>query len=106
MKQGDPLHYIYKEHPHKGAENHNAFQRQVDDAAALGKHTSQRHDHQRNGVKQGLLDQKRHARSPPFSAEASSMGLSSFSPSGADCDGLSFLRLASSIFMSREKALR
>lgn len=59
------LHQSHEQHADKGAENHNTFQRQVDDTAALGKHAGQRHDHQRDSIDKGLLDQKCHACSPP-----------------------------------------
>ena len=106
MEQGKPLHHVYKEDSNEGTKDHNALQRQIDDAAAFGEHAGQRHDHQGDSVKQRLLDQKCHARSPPFSAEASSTALTSAGLSGAACAGLPFLRLLSSILMSREKALR
>ena len=44
--------------PHKGAEDHDAFQRQVDHAASFGKNACERNDHQRNGINQGFADKE------------------------------------------------
>ena len=52
------LHQAHEKHAHERAEDHDAFQRQVDDAASLGKDAGQRHDHQGDGVDQRLSDQK------------------------------------------------
>ena len=61
------LHIPNKQNADKGAEDHNAFQGQIDNTAALGKDTGQCHDHQRHRVQQRLLNQKSHASLSPFS---------------------------------------
>ena len=88
------LHGADEEDTDERAKNHDAFQRQVDDAAALGEHTGQGHDHQRNRVKQSLLNDECHFLAPPFSAFASLAGFSFF------------FFPSSHIRMTREKALR
>ena len=88
------LHGADKEDADERAENHDAFQSQVDDAASLGEHTGQSHNHQRNRVKQSLLNDECHFLAPPFSAFASLAGFAFF-----------FLP-SSHMRMTREKALR
>ena len=87
------LGHVDKEDTRERAEDHNAFQGQVDNAAALSKHAGQRHDHQRDGIDQGLLNEERHADSPPFSTSAPpppSGGLAAASAAGrATCSGAS-----------------
>ena len=101
------LHIADKIHAHKRTEDHNAFQRQVDDAAALGKHAGQCHDHQRNGIDQGLLYQKRHASSPPFLSPPSEGPGSGFGfVSAAAGTARRFFRPPSNMRITREKALR
>ena len=101
------LHDVDEEHAYERAEYHNAFEREVDDAAALGEDARERDYHQRDGVDEGLLDEERHFASPPFSAFASSGGASAFtSAAGAALAFLRFLPPEMSIFMTSEKALR
>ena len=54
------LHGAHKPGPREGADDHNALQGQVDDAAALGKHAGQGHQEQGDGVNYGLLQEKGH----------------------------------------------
>ena len=74
MKVSTPLHLAHKEHADERAEDHDALECEVDDAAALGKHAGERHDHERDGIDQGLLDEKAHACSPPSAMGASASG--------------------------------
>ena len=59
------LHGAHEQHANKRSEDHNAFQCQVDDTAALGEDTGQGHNHQGHRVQKGLLNQKTHACAPP-----------------------------------------
>ena len=61
------LHQPHEQHADEGAEDHDTFQGQVDDTAALGEHARQGHDHQGHRINKRLLDQERHAWSPPSS---------------------------------------
>ena len=54
------LHTAHKQNTNKCAEDHNTFQRQVDDTAALSENAGQSHDHQRNGIQKCLLNNKCH----------------------------------------------
>ena len=111
-------HDAHEHHADECAEDHDALQREIDDAAALGEDAGQRHDHQRHRVKQGLLDQERHFPAPPFVCSGSvgcsgSFGFfgsvgGSVSPAGASpaCGASRFFRRVSSIRITREKALR
>ena len=49
------LHSAHKPGAHKGPDDHNALQGQIDDAAALGEYTRQRDQDQRHRVDNGLL---------------------------------------------------
>ena len=68
------LHLAHEEHADERAEDHDALECEVDDAAALGKHAGERHDHERDGIDQCLLDEKAHACSPPSATGASASG--------------------------------
>ena len=93
------------------AEDHDTFERQVDDTAALGEHARKRHDHQRDGINERLLNEKCHFASPPFSVSACA-------PAGAGTAAGAGSALASApssfflpslpihILMTSEKALR
>ena len=48
------------------ADDHNALQRNVDDAGMFAEHTAQCHQHQHDAVQQGIFDQKQHITCPPF----------------------------------------
>ena len=61
------LHDVDEEHAYERAEYHNAFEREVDDTAALGEDAGERDYHQRDGVYEGLLNEECHFASPPFS---------------------------------------
>ena len=65
------LHDAHEPYADERTEDHNTFQRQIDDTAALGKYTGERHDHQGNCVNKSLLDQKGHGSSSPFVSAAS-----------------------------------
>ena len=67
------LHQIDKQYAGEAAHNHDTFQRYVYDAAALGVHTPQSHNHKRYCEEHGLLNNKVdqvdniiHVLSPPF----------------------------------------
>ena len=49
------------------ADDHDAFQRDVDDAGVLTEHTAQCHQHQDDAIQQGIFDQKQHLTCPPSS---------------------------------------
>lgn len=83
------LHDVHEQHADKRTQDHNTFQRQVDDTAALSEHAGQRHDHQGNGVDHGLLDQKCHACSPPSSGCSGTCGASFIGMSGMSSGGAS-----------------
>ena len=100
------LRQVDKEHPREGTEDHNALKSQVDDTAALGKDAGQGHDHQRDRVNQGLLNQKRHACSPPSCAPEDGPAPVSVPPACAAIAFLRFFRPSSSIRISSENALR
>ena len=68
------LHLAHEEHADERTEDHDALKCEVDDAAALGKHAGERHDHERDGIDQCLLDEKAHACSPPSATGASASG--------------------------------
>ena len=95
-KHRNPLHGPDKEHADECSKDHDAFQSQIDDTAALRKHACQRDDHQRNGVEKRLLNQECHTPSPP--SLLSSAGFTVFL--GARFLPVIILRI------SREKALR
>ena len=61
---------VQKQDPRKCPHGHDSLQGNVHNAAPLGEHTAQSHDHQRNGKQHGLLENKidhTHACPPPFS---------------------------------------
>ena len=107
VKDAGLLGQVDKEHAREGAEDHNTFQGQVDDAAALGKHAGQGHDHQGDGIDQGLLNEERHACSPPFSGVPSPPSGGAVLTGAGSAAFLCFrwLPLMASL-MTREKALR
>ena len=47
------------------ADDHDAFQRNVDDAGVLTEHTAQSHQHQHDAIQQRIFDQKQHITCPP-----------------------------------------
>ena len=48
------------------ADDHDAFQRDVDDAGVLTEHAAQSDQHQHDAIQQGIFDQKQHITCPPF----------------------------------------
>ena len=48
------------------ANDHDAFQCDVDDAGVLTEHTAQCHQHQNDAIQQRIFDQKQHITCPPF----------------------------------------
>ena len=50
LHKGGALHGPDKKHAHKGTEDHNTFQRQVDDTASLRENTGKGNDHQRHSI--------------------------------------------------------
>ena len=48
------------------ADDHDAFQCDVDDAGVLTEHTAQCHQHQNDAIQQRIFDQKQHITCPPF----------------------------------------
>ena len=48
------------------ANDHDAFQCNVDDAGVLTEHTAQCHQHQNDAIQQRIFDQKQHITCPPF----------------------------------------
>ena len=48
------------------ANDHDAFQCNVDDAGVLTEHTAQCHQHQNDAIQQCIFDQKQHITCPPF----------------------------------------
>ena len=52
------LHQVDGQRADEGAEDHDTFQREVDDAASFGKNACQRNDHQRNGIDQSFTDKE------------------------------------------------
>ena len=103
------LHQPHKEHAREGAEDHNTFKGQVDDTTALGEHTGQRHDHQRHGIDQGLLNEECHASPPPSAVPPSGSGGgggSAILAFRSSTLSLRRLRPLISIRITREKALR
>jgi len=47
------------------ADDHDAFQCDVDDAGVLAEHTAQSDQHQHDAIQQGILDEKQHITCPP-----------------------------------------
>ena len=62
-------HQLSGDDAHQAADDHNAFQRNVDNAAALGEHAAQRNHHQHNRIQQRIFQQQKHQSSPPFPTE-------------------------------------
>ena len=53
-------------HACHAADDHDALQRDIDDAGVLAEHTAQGHQHQHDAIQQGIFDQKQHITCPPF----------------------------------------
>ena len=47
------------------ADDHDAFQCDVDDAGVLTEHTAQSDQHQHDAIQQSILDEKQHITCPP-----------------------------------------
>ncbi len=62
-------HHLNRNNANQTADDHDAFQRDVDDAAALGEHAAQRDHHQNDGIQKRVFQQKKHQAFPPFSTE-------------------------------------
>ena len=62
-------HHLNGDDAHQSADHHDALQRDVDNAAALGEHAAQRHHHQHDRIQQRIFQQQKHQSSPPFPTE-------------------------------------
>ena len=100
------LHDVDKQDAGKCTHNHDAFQRDIDDAAALTEHPAQRHDQQRNGEEHRLLYQKIygiHSAPPPSCGPLpETAGL----PSAARFSSLRLTRRSTKPRKSSEKAAK
>ena len=47
------------------ANDHDAFQRNIDDAGMFAEHSAQRNQHQNNAIEQRIFDEKQHITCPP-----------------------------------------
>ena len=100
------LHDVDEQDAGKRTHDHDAFQRDIDDAAALTEHPAQRHDQQRNGEEHRLLYQKIygiHSAPPPSCGPLpETAGL----PSAARFSSLRLTRRSTKPRKSSEKAAK
>ena len=54
------------QHAGQAADDHDTFQRDIDNTAAFGEHAAQCHQHQYHGIQESKFDQQQHQMIPPF----------------------------------------